>query len=46
VVALDAPAVRARCEGDGLVLGARLPVRLTVADPVQRRVMFTTAGRD
>jgi len=46
VVAIDQPAVRARCEGAGLVLGARVPVTLTVADPVQRRVMFTTATRD
>jgi exoribonuclease R len=42
VVAIDSPAVRARCEGDGLVLGERIPVRLTVADPTQRKVMFET----
>jgi exoribonuclease R len=46
VVALDEPAVRARCEGTGLVLGARIPVQLAVADPVQRRVMFTTVAPD
>jgi exoribonuclease R len=41
-VALDAPAVRARCEGPGLVAGERLPVWLAVADPVERRVLFET----
>ena len=46
VVAIDEPAVRARCEGAGLVLGSRVPVTLTVADPVRRRVMFSTASRD
>ncbi|HEY9484972.1 MAG TPA: RNB domain-containing ribonuclease, partial [Micromonosporaceae bacterium] len=43
-VALDAPAVRARCEGPGLVAGERLPVWLTVADPVERRVLFETVA--
>lgn len=38
-VALDEPAVRARCEGD-LPLGQRVPVRLTVADPERRKVLF------
>ncbi len=42
VVAIDSPAVRARCEGAGLVIGQRRPVRLTVADPTQRRVLFET----
>jgi exoribonuclease R len=42
VVSIDSPAVRARCEGDGLVLGERIPVRLTVADPAKRTVMFET----
>jgi exoribonuclease R len=44
VVALDAPAVRARCDGPGLVAGERIPVRLAVADPVERRVLFETVG--
>jgi exoribonuclease R len=43
-VALDAPAVRARCEGPGLVVGERLPVWLAVADPVERRVLFETVA--
>jgi exoribonuclease R len=43
-VALDAPAVRARCEGPGLVAGERLPVWLTVANPVERRVLFETVA--
>jgi exoribonuclease R len=42
VIAIDRPAVRARCTGAGLELGARVPVRLTEADPVQRRVIFET----
>jgi exoribonuclease R len=42
VIAIDSPAVRARCTGAGLVLGTRVPVRLTEADPVQRRVTFET----
>ena len=40
-VALDDPPVRARCDGGGLPLGARVRVRLAVADPAQRRVLFT-----
>jgi exoribonuclease R len=43
-VALDDPPVRARCEGDGLPLGGRVRVRLAVADPAQRRVLFQTGG--
>jgi len=43
LVALDEPAVRARCEGDGLVPGERVSVRLTEADPVRRKVAFATA---
>ena len=35
-VAIDDPAVRARCTG-GLPLGERVGVRLTVADPQARR---------
>jgi exoribonuclease R len=41
-VAIDAPAVRARCEGEGLILGDRVGVRLVTADPEQRKVLFTT----
>ncbi len=40
VVALDDPAVRARCAGDGFAAGTRIRARLTVADPKQRRVLF------
>jgi exoribonuclease R len=40
VVAIDDPAVQAKCEGDGFELGSRIPVVLTVADPKQRRVLF------
>jgi exoribonuclease R len=40
VVAIDDPAVRARCAGAGLSAGTRIRVRLTVADPKQRRVLF------
>jgi exoribonuclease R len=40
VVALDDPAVQARCEGDGLVAGARVRVRLVEADPARRKVVF------
>ncbi|GAA2867555.1 ribonuclease R [Actinoplanes cyaneus] len=38
-VALDDPAVRARCVGD-LPLGTRVRVRLTAADPATRTVRF------
>jgi exoribonuclease R len=41
-VAIDDPAVRARCLGD-LPLGARIRARLTVADPTTRRVEFERA---
>jgi exoribonuclease R len=40
VVAIDDPAVQARCTGGGFQVGTRVPVRLTVADPTQRRVLF------
>jgi exoribonuclease R len=40
-VALDDPPVRAHCEGADLPLGGRVRVRLAVADPAQRRVLFT-----
>jgi exoribonuclease R len=39
-IALDDPPVRARCEGD-LPLGERVTVRLDVADPAARRVLFS-----
>ena len=41
-VAIDDPAVRARCTGE-LPLGERMRVRLTVADPVRREVQFEKA---
>ncbi|MEU4424573.1 RNB domain-containing ribonuclease [Actinoplanes sp. NPDC024001] len=41
-VAVDDPAVRARCLGE-LPLGRRVPVRLTVADPGTRTVRFELA---
>ncbi|GIF04448.1 RNB domain-containing ribonuclease [Actinoplanes siamensis] len=41
-VALDDPAVRARCLGD-LPLGGRVQVRLTTADPATRTVRFEKA---
>jgi exoribonuclease R len=44
VIAIDEPAVRARCTGDGLVLGQRVPVTLTAADPATRHVLFETAS--
>jgi exoribonuclease R len=40
VIAIDDPPVRARCEGEGLALGTRVPVTLAVADPATRRVLF------
>jgi exoribonuclease R len=41
-VAIDDPAVVARCRGD-LPLGERISVRLTVADPASRSVEFARA---
>ncbi|AGZ40094.1 RNB domain-containing ribonuclease [Actinoplanes friuliensis] len=41
-VALDDPAVQARCLGE-LPLGDRIQVRLTEADPVKRSVLFEQA---
>jgi exoribonuclease R len=41
-VALDDPPVRARCDGE-LPLGERVPVRLVIADPKRRRVLFERA---
>ncbi|MFI5896385.1 RNB domain-containing ribonuclease [Actinoplanes sp. NPDC051513] len=43
-VALDDPAVRARCVGD-LPLGERIRATLTIADPVARKVEFEHGGR-
>ncbi|XVQ82518.1 RNB domain-containing ribonuclease [Microbispora siamensis] len=42
-VQVTEPAVIARCDGDGLPLGERIPVRLTRADPATREVRFTAA---
>ena len=39
-IALTEPPVRARCEGE-LPLGEHIQVRLVVADPKQRKVLFT-----
>jgi exoribonuclease R len=41
-VAIDDPAVRARCAGE-LPLGERVPVRLVTADPPTRKVQFERA---
>jgi exoribonuclease R len=43
-VVLDDPAVRARCDGARLPVGARVEVRLTTADVAARQVRFTGAG--
>jgi len=43
VVAIDEPAVQAKCHGDGFELGTRVRVRLEVADPATRRVLFQRA---
>lgn len=42
-VQLQDPAVRARCDGEGMRLGQQLTVRLAVADPVGRQVRFVPA---
>jgi len=42
-VAVDEPAVRARCVGS-LPLGERIPVRLDTADPATRKVLFSYPG--
>lgn len=44
VVAIDDPAVEARCEGDNLPLGERIPVTLATADPARRLVLFRAAN--
>lgn len=43
-IQVDDPPVRARCDGEGLVAGARIRAELTVADPVRRRVRFRALG--
>lgn len=43
-IVLSDLAVRATCDGAGLTAGEELPVRLTEADPTQRRVRFVPAG--
>jgi exoribonuclease R len=43
LVQLSEPAVRARCDGDGLPLGERVRVRLATADPAKRAVRFRPA---
>jgi exoribonuclease R len=43
-VVLDAPPVRARCEGAGLPVGERISVRLVAADVARREVRFQPAG--
>ncbi len=43
VVAVDDPAVRAKCDGDSFEEGTRIPVTLTVADPATRQVRFRKA---
>jgi exoribonuclease R len=40
VVAIDDPAVQARCAGADFQLGTRIGVQLAVADPKARRVLF------
>jgi exoribonuclease R len=43
IVQLRTPPVRARCEGDGLRLGARIGVRLEKADLATRTLLFAPA---
>jgi exoribonuclease R len=43
VVQLRTPPVRARCDGEGLMLGARISVRLVTADPATRTLLFERA---
>jgi exoribonuclease R len=43
VVAVDDPPVRGRCEGDGLVAGTRVRVRLAESDPHRRKILFRLA---
>jgi exoribonuclease R len=43
-VLVPSPPVIARLDGDGLVLGAEVQVRVAAADPTQRRVEFARVG--
>jgi exoribonuclease R len=43
IVQLRTPPVRARCDGEGLLLGARIDVRLVTADPATRTLLFVPA---
>ncbi len=43
VVAVDDPAVRAKCDGDSFEEGTRIAVVLSVADPTTRQVRFRRA---
>jgi hypothetical protein len=43
VVQLRTPPVRARCDGEGLLLGAGIDVRLVTADPATRTLLFARA---
>jgi hypothetical protein len=44
-IAVDEPAVRARCVGE-LPLGERISVRLDTADPAARKVLFSFGPAD
>jgi exoribonuclease R len=43
IVQLRTPPVRARCDGERLLLGARIDVRLVTADPATRTLLFVPA---
>ena len=43
IVQLRTPPVRARCDAEGLLLGARIDVRLVTADPATRTLLFVPA---
>ena len=43
IVQLRTPPVRARCDGEGLLLGARVDVRLVTAEPATRTLLFEPA---
>ncbi|MEO6886818.1 MAG: RNB domain-containing ribonuclease [Jatrophihabitantaceae bacterium] len=40
-IVIDDPAVRARCDSAGLVIGESIQVRLTEADPIKHQVRFS-----
>jgi exoribonuclease R len=44
-VTIASPPVRARCDGDGLALGAVVDAQLVEADPAQRRVRFVAGDQ-